>query len=229
MSILSERIKQRREKLEMSQAELARLLGYSDRSTIAKIEKGANDITQSKIEAFARALRTTPAYLMGWENDSGEQDLGLTALDVAKWLNASPEMVDAVMEDMGWPDATNPEILSKISAEVGRKERIEQLTTEINEQKRISHNIADNAYGLISALKDLVGLDREIPHDIIFKDSERAQIQKEIEELVVKFMEAAAPEERAAFLLRLDEIGLEFRQQMASIPPSVTETPPEGK
>ncbi|MDE6281775.1 MAG: hypothetical protein K2M15_08320 [Oscillospiraceae bacterium] len=58
---------------------------------------------------------------MGWENDSGEQDLILTALDVAKWLNASPELVETVMEDMGWPDATSPEILSKISAEVERR------------------------------------------------------------------------------------------------------------
>ena len=121
MSILNERIKQRREALGMSQAELAELLGYSDRSTIAKIEKGTNDITQSKIEAFAEALRTTPAYLMGWENDSGDQDLGLTALDVAKWLNASPEIVETVMEDMGCTDATSPEILSKISAEVERR------------------------------------------------------------------------------------------------------------
>ena len=74
MSILNERIKQRREALGMSQAELAELLGYSDRSTIAKIEKGTNDITQSKIEAFAKVLHTTPAYLMGWENNSSVAD-----------------------------------------------------------------------------------------------------------------------------------------------------------
>lgn len=222
-------IKTNRSKLGLTLDDIARYVGVSG-ATVSRWESGdIENIRRDKIAKLAEILRVTPSYLMGWENDSGEQDLGLTALDVAKWLNASPEMVDAVMEDMGWPDATNPEILSKISAEVGRKKRIEQLTTEINEQKRISQNIADNAYGLISALKDLVGLDREIPHDIIFKDSERAQIQKEIEELVVKFMEAAAPEERAAFLLRLDEIGLEFRQQMASIPPLATETPPEGK
>lgn len=222
-------IKTNRSKLGLTLDDIARYVGVSG-ATVSRWESGdIENIRRDKIAKLAEILRVTPSYLMGWENDSGEQDLGLTALDVAKWLNASPEMVDAVMEDMGWPDATNPEILSKISAEVGRKKRIEQLTTEINEQKRISQNIADNAYGLISALKDLVGLDRETPHDIIFKDSERAQIQKEIEELVVKFMEAAAPEERAAFLLRLDEIGLEFRQQMASIPPLATETPSEGK
>ena len=63
------RIKQRREYLNMSQQDLAEKLGYKDRSTIAKIEKGINDIAQSKIEAFAEALKTTPAYLMGWVNE----------------------------------------------------------------------------------------------------------------------------------------------------------------
>ena len=69
MATLYDRIRERREACEMSQSELAERLGYKDRSTIAKIEKGVNDITQSKIEAFARELHTTPAYLMGWTND----------------------------------------------------------------------------------------------------------------------------------------------------------------
>ena len=69
MDTLYARIRERREALEMSQTELADILGYSDRSAIAKIEKGINDITQSKIEAFASALHTTPAYLMGWTSD----------------------------------------------------------------------------------------------------------------------------------------------------------------
>lgn len=67
---LYKRIKQRREELGMSQDELAKKLGYKSRSTIAKIEKGENDITQSKIAAFAEALQTTPSYLMGWDLNS---------------------------------------------------------------------------------------------------------------------------------------------------------------
>ena len=64
---LYERIKARREYLNMSQEELAKRLGYKSRSTIAKIESGENDITQSKIVAFAKALQVEPGYLMGWE------------------------------------------------------------------------------------------------------------------------------------------------------------------
>lgn len=64
---LYDRIRARREELNMSQEELAKRLGYKSRSTIAKIESGENDITQSKIVAFAKALGAKPAYLMGWE------------------------------------------------------------------------------------------------------------------------------------------------------------------
>lgn len=66
---LYDRIKARREELGISQGELAEMLGYRDRSTIAKIENGTNDLTQSKINAFADKLDTTPQYLMGWTND----------------------------------------------------------------------------------------------------------------------------------------------------------------
>lgn len=65
---LYDRIRMRREELNLSQDELARKLGYRSRSSINKIEKGINDIPQSKIKAFASALDTTPEYLMGWTN-----------------------------------------------------------------------------------------------------------------------------------------------------------------
>lgn len=66
---LGQNIRLYRERLGMSQEELAKKLGYKDRSTIAKIEGNVNDLTQSKIVAIAEALQTTPAALMGWETD----------------------------------------------------------------------------------------------------------------------------------------------------------------
>lgn len=68
-----QRIKSRREELNMSQDELAKKLGYRSRSSINKIEKGINDIPQSKILAFAIALNTTPEYLMGWIPKKNQQ------------------------------------------------------------------------------------------------------------------------------------------------------------
>ena len=60
-----ENIRARRIALKMTQQELAQKMGYKSTSTIAKIESGENDIPQAKIAAFAKALDTTPAELMG--------------------------------------------------------------------------------------------------------------------------------------------------------------------
>ena len=60
-------IKIRRNELKLTQSELAKKLGYADKSMIAKIEKGKVDLQQSKIVAIAKALETTPAKLMGWD------------------------------------------------------------------------------------------------------------------------------------------------------------------
>lgn len=66
MATLYDRIKSRRTELGLTVAELAHKMGYKDKSSISKIENGKADIPQSKIAAFADALETTPAYLMGW-------------------------------------------------------------------------------------------------------------------------------------------------------------------
>lgn len=58
-------IKKRRQALNMTQAELAELVGYTGKSMISKIERGEVDLSQSKIETFARALRTTSGALFG--------------------------------------------------------------------------------------------------------------------------------------------------------------------
>jgi transcriptional regulator with XRE-family HTH domain len=65
--MIGDRIRERRIELNMTQEELAKKLGYKSRASINKIELGQTDITQSRIVEFARALDTTPAYLMGWE------------------------------------------------------------------------------------------------------------------------------------------------------------------
>ncbi len=62
---LYENIKKFRKKSEMTQDELAKLTGYTDRSSIAKIEKGEVDLPQSKIILFANALGVSAGTLMG--------------------------------------------------------------------------------------------------------------------------------------------------------------------
>ena len=66
---IGERIKRRREELGMTQDELAHAVGYKWRSSINKIEVNAQHLPQRKIEEIARALKTTPSYIMGWEDE----------------------------------------------------------------------------------------------------------------------------------------------------------------
>ena len=77
MSTVGENILLMRKRLGWTQEELATKMGYKSKSTINKIEMGINDIPQSKIVKFAEVLGTTPAHLMGWndevENTSPEE------------------------------------------------------------------------------------------------------------------------------------------------------------
>lgn len=66
---IAERIKTRRIELGMSQDELAKLIGYSDRAAISRIEAEKKDIKHSKLLAFAKALQMTPAALLGVEEN----------------------------------------------------------------------------------------------------------------------------------------------------------------
>ena len=69
MSETGERIKERRKQLNTSADELAEKLGVS-RSTILRYEKGDIDkVPAEYMNVLSKALRTTPAYLMGWENN----------------------------------------------------------------------------------------------------------------------------------------------------------------
>ena len=68
MLTLYKNIKSKRMELGMSQQELADLVGYSGKSMISKIERGEVDLSQTMIQKFADALKTTPGELMGWEN-----------------------------------------------------------------------------------------------------------------------------------------------------------------
>lgn len=68
MPTIYERIKQRRQELGLTVEELAMRMGYKDKSSISKIENGKADIPTSKVMAFARALDTTTAYLLGMDD-----------------------------------------------------------------------------------------------------------------------------------------------------------------
>ena len=88
MANIGNNIMKYRKELGMTQEELASKMGYKSKSTINKIELGINDIPQSKVVKFAEALCTTPAHLMGWEEENGESELtAKDKRDIAKDLD----------------------------------------------------------------------------------------------------------------------------------------------
>ena len=62
------RIKERREELGLTQQELADRMGYKSKVSISNVEHDHEDLTSTRVQKFAKALETTPAYLMGWQS-----------------------------------------------------------------------------------------------------------------------------------------------------------------
>lgn len=95
------RIKARRIELGMTQAELAKKLGYKTKSSITKIEQGISDITQTQVKQFAEVLGCGVSYLMGW-TPAGSVEARDTI------IKAMMDQVDMSMEkNMYWHDAPN--------------------------------------------------------------------------------------------------------------------------
>ena len=72
MLTLYENIQKYRNLRGMSQEQLAELVGYKDRTSIAKIEAGNVDLSNSKIRKFAEALSVSEIELLGLLNDEGK-------------------------------------------------------------------------------------------------------------------------------------------------------------
>jgi transcriptional regulator with XRE-family HTH domain len=99
VSTVGDNILYMRKRLGWTQEELANKMGYKSKSTINKIELGINDIPQSKIVKFAEVLNTTPAFLMGWE-DEDENTLEQTELSEGEriWLQLYNKLSERTRE-----------------------------------------------------------------------------------------------------------------------------------
>lgn len=95
MSIQEEiglRIKKLREEKKLSQTALADLIGYKDKTAIAKIEAGKVDLPQSKLVAFASHLGTTPAFLLDGNSPNQTNDFPTHIRAAARgMMDLSPE------------------------------------------------------------------------------------------------------------------------------------------
>lgn len=85
---VADRIKERRIELNLSQTQLAKKAGYTDKTSISKIENAGNEISMKKIERIAKALYVTPAYLLGWEDNNDTYYLNEDTAKLAQELFA---------------------------------------------------------------------------------------------------------------------------------------------
>lgn len=98
---LYENIKKLRKANNWTQEELAHKLGYTDRSSIAKIEAGKVDLSQSKILEFANVFGVDAGDMFGWDEVSiaGENtfdDIGRAKELYSLYEQATPEIQSAV-------------------------------------------------------------------------------------------------------------------------------------
>ena len=70
--VLAQRMKQRRTELNMSQSEFAEALGLTanQKNRISDWENGKRKIPVEDVENIANVLKTTPAYLLGYDDSS---------------------------------------------------------------------------------------------------------------------------------------------------------------
>lgn len=88
---IGQRIKDRRKELKMSADELGKRIG-KDRSTVFRYEKGdIENLPLDVLEPIARALQTTPQYLMGWENVQKNND---TLADIVVRMRTDHDFFD---------------------------------------------------------------------------------------------------------------------------------------
>ena len=71
---VADRIRTRREKLGLSQEELAKRLGLKSRSSVTRIEKSGDNISLKDVERIAYVLDCSKLYLMGWEEETSVEN-----------------------------------------------------------------------------------------------------------------------------------------------------------
>jgi 2-C-methyl-D-erythritol 4-phosphate cytidylyltransferase len=116
-------IRRRRIELGMSQQELATVLGYRTRSTIAKIESGDNDVSLSKLKKFASVLGTTVENLIG----STEQETVSSMM-----MNQEKSHNTAIILAGGNTDRNNQKLPTQFATVLGKPLIIYSLETYQN-------------------------------------------------------------------------------------------------
>ena len=135
---LIERIKERRLNLEMSYQDLSDATGIS-KSTLQRYETGyIKKVPINQIEILAKALHTTPSYLMGWDNTVTEApSVPLTPRD--------ERQIAADLEKM-LADLDSKNAMAAMGGTVEDDEDRELLKASLQATMRLAKKIAKEKY-----------------------------------------------------------------------------------
>ena len=96
---MAQRIKTLRQEKGLTLEQVAEVVGVG-RSTVRKWETGMiANMRRDKIADLAKALGTTPAYLMGWPEETGEKEISPSEPKLTEGEKAMLELFRLVPED----------------------------------------------------------------------------------------------------------------------------------
>lgn len=134
---LINRIKSRRQELDLSYQDLSDLTGIS-KSTLQRYETGfIKKVPITQIEVIAKALNVSPGYLMGWEDHKPAAEIPLTPRD--------ERQIAADLEKM-LADLDNQNAMAAMGGTVEDDEDRELLRASLLATMRLAKKIAKEKY-----------------------------------------------------------------------------------
>lgn len=139
MESIGERIKMRREELNMTQEELAHQLGYKSSTSIAKIESSKREPQLKKFKQLAEALQTTPEYILGWNQERKEIIMDKQNADIKKNIRTDADALEFYK-----------------NADAGIRAEIGDLETSVKAAEQLKEAITSFARNLEFAVEALI-------------------------------------------------------------------------
>ncbi len=210
---IGKKIRLRREYLEMTQEDLAKKLGYKSKSTINKIEMGINDISQKKIIAFANALNTTPAYLMGWLDSPINIKSTTKFSDILKICKESDIQISDLLQEEIIPEDYNNKNLCLYEVQMNAAKRKGIDTDKLNDNDdRINNKLMQ----LLASKNNLI--EERSQQELNSKDQkEITKILSDTEALLnqegLMFDGEPASEESISSIISAMKIGMEMAKK----------------
>lgn len=92
---IGDRIKARRVALGWSQRQLAEKMGYKNHSVVARVESGAVDLPQSRLDQFSKVLGISHGYLLGIvSEETDKKNTKIAELTIK--MTKDPEFLEVV-------------------------------------------------------------------------------------------------------------------------------------